>query len=60
MRYALFVFVACAGCRTPKPAEPCSEFARLNSHWEANELVREYLLDPVIIEAIKEARGNGR
>jgi len=55
MRCALFVFVACAGCRTPKPAEPCSEFARLNSHWEANERVREYLSDPVIIEAIKEA-----
>ena len=54
MRYVLLI-LACAGCRTPQPAEPCSEFQRLNSQWEANERVREYLGDPVIIEAIKEA-----
>jgi len=54
MRYVL-LFLLCVGCRTPQPAEPCSEFQRLTSQWEANERVREYLSDPVIIEAIKEA-----
>jgi len=53
MRYVLFILLL-AGCRTPEPVEPCSEFERLNRQWENNERVREYLLDPVIIEAIRQ------
>lgn len=56
MRYVLLI-MACAGCSTPEPDEPCSEFHRLNSQWEANERVREYLSDPVIIEAVKQLEG---